>query len=375
YTVELRVPDDCAFDGKPLREFATADVEVIVVSVVRQEGKRALKPGADFVLRKGDQLTVEIDPDALPKLLARTGFELSDQAAGAEQMVGGEVELYEAVVMPRGRLVGKTVMQAELRSTLGLNVVGVARGGRRLRRPLREIRFEPGDVLLIQNRAPKEGDGFHQAGLLPLAPRTLVVNSTRRLVLGLSIFAGAVAMLAMGWMSAAVAFTLAGLLMVLTRLLRLEDAYRAIDMPIVVLLGAMIPVGRAFETTGGATQLAELLVSTASVLPAWSVVGLLLVLTMVLSDVMNNAATAVIMAPIAVHIAEALEASSDPFLMAVAIGASCAFLTPIGHQSNTLVMGPGGYRFSDYWRLGLPLELLIIVLGLPLLLWIWPLSG
>jgi len=161
--------------------------------------------------------------------------------------------------------------------------------------------------------------------------------------------------------------------MILGNLLTPRDVYDAIDWPVVVLLGAMIPVGGALAATGGTALIADGILSLAGDFPPWAILTLVLVAAMTLSDVMNNAATAVVMAPIAAGIAQRMEVSADPFLMAVAIGASCAFLTPIGHQNNTLIMGPGGYEFGDYWRVGLPLEILVIAVAIPLLLIIWPL--
>jgi len=161
--------------------------------------------------------------------------------------------------------------------------------------------------------------------------------------------------------------------MVLSGVLPVKSVYSSIDWPVIVLLGAMIPVGNALETSGGAGLIAANLLQLADSLPSWAMLAILLLATMFLSDIINNAATVVLMAPIALSVAGGMGVSPDPFLMAVAIGGSCAFLTPIGHQSNTLVMGPGGYRFSDYWRMGLPLEIIILVIAVPAILWIWPL--
>ncbi|MEO1292604.1 MAG: SLC13 family permease, partial [Pseudomonadota bacterium] len=160
-----------------------------------------------------------------------------------------------------------------------------------------------------------------------------------------------------------------------TGILPLRELYDGVDWPVIILLGAMFPIGTALESTGGTETIAQGIVSLAgdAGMPAWGVLTVVLVATMALSDVINNAATALLMAPISVQIANSLSVNADAFLMAVAVGASCAFLTPIGHQCNTLVMGPGGYKFTDYWRLGLPLEILIVVVAVPLLLTVWPL--
>ena len=210
-----------------------------------------------------------------------------------------------------------------------------------------------------------------ELGLLPLPERGLRLGGPRRLGTAFAIFAGAIALSMTGMLPLAVAFIAAILLYVIIGILPLRDLYRHIDWPVIVLLGAMIPVGQALRNTGADVLIAESIAGTAGTLPVWAIVTLLLVVTMLLTDVVNNAATALIMAPISIATAQALGVNPDAFLMTVAIGASCSFLTPIGHQSNTLVMGPGGYRFSDYWRLGLPLEVMVTLIAVPLIMLFW----
>jgi di/tricarboxylate transporter len=235
------------------------------------------------------------------------------------------------------------------------------------------VRFQPGDILLLQGPEKTIHDSIAVLGCLPLADRELQIGRPSRVVPAIGIFGVAIALTAMGFLPVQIAFAGAALLMVMTNLLSLRGAYEAIDWSVIVLLAAMIPVGAALETTGGAAMVAESLLAMGKDSPGWVMVLALLVVTMFLSDVINNAAAAVLMAPIAISLASGLEASADPFLMAVAVGASCAFLTPIGHQSNTLVMGPGGYRFGDYWRVGLPLEVVIAAVAVPMILLVWPL--
>ncbi len=191
--------------------------------------------------------------------------------------------------------------------------------------------------------------------------------------MGVLIFGSSLALAATGLLAIQVAFTAAALVMILVGLLSLREIYESVDWPVIVLLGAMIPVSQALETTGGAGLIAESILSLSGSAAPWITLTIVLVGTMFLSDLVNNAAAAVLMAPIAIGIANGMGASADPFLMSVAVGASCAFLTPIGHQSNTLVMGPGGYKFSDYWRMGLPLEIIIVLVGIPLIMLVWPL--
>ena len=249
----------------------------------------------------------------------------------------------------------------------------MSRQGKPFRGRLREFRFRAGDVLLLEGDPERLPSVIGAIGCLPLAERGLQIQRERKGLLAIGIFVSAVAAASFGLVSLPAAFAAAVGLMVVLNIVPVREIYDAVDWPVIVLLGAMIPVGGALEASGATALLAGGLVDIASGLPAWALLTLVLVVTMTLSDIMNNAATAVVMAPISVGIADGLGANADSFLMAVAVGASCAFLTPIGHQNNTLILGPGGYRFGDYWRMGLPLEAIIVVVSIPMLLWVWPL--
>lgn len=374
YTTEVVVPQGSLLDGRPLSHLQQlSGVDAVAATILRGEQK-TFAPNRNFLLQGGDSIIVEVDPKELRDLVQATGLEVeSHRNLGTEELQDEEADLFEVVVAPGGRLVGQTPSSLELRAHHGLNLLAVSRHGARIRKRLRNLAFKAGDVLLLQSANPGYHETLATLGALPLAPRPLQLGKTpQRIALAVLIFGAALATLVLGWLPAQTAFTAAAVAMVMTRLVTLRDAYRNIEWPVIVLLGAMIPVGHALEASGGAATIARQLGVVAAAVPLPVTVAFILVVTMFLSDVMNNAATAVIMAPISVSVAGALGAAPDPFLMAVAVGASCAFLTPIGHQSNTLVMGPGGYRFGDYWRLGLPLEILIVILGVPLLLWVWP---
>jgi di/tricarboxylate transporter len=277
------------------------------------------------------------------------------------------------IVKPGSTLSGSTPSSMRLRTVYGVNILGLARYGRRMQTRLRDLRFQLGDILLLQGEQHDLDRAISELGCLPLAERRLGIGQPRRLILSMSVFAAAIAATLANVLPIHVSFIAAVAALVLLRIIRLDEVYESIDWPVIVLLGAMIPVGTAVELTGGTVTIASAVVDLSQGLPASWVLGILLVSTMMLSDVINNNATAVLMAPIALTLAERLHVNPDAFLMAVAIGASCAFLTPIGHQSNTLVLAPGGYRFGDYWRMGLPLEIVITLVAMPLLLWIWPL--
>ena len=319
----------------------------------------------------GDVLLLEGEPEALKVYVRRAELEL----LGSETLTAasGDIAIVEVIVKPGSRLSGRTPASMQLRTRYGVNILGLARYGRRMQTRLRDLVFQHGDILLLQGEEGNLERAISELGCLPLAERRLGIGEPRRLIMSTSIFAAAIAATLANVLPIHIAFVAAVAALVLLRIIRLDEVYESIDWPVIVLLGAMIPVGTAVELTGGTVTIANAVVDVSQWLPAWWVLAILLVSTMMLSDVINNNATAVLMAPIALTLAERLRVNPDAFLMAVAIGASCAFLTPIGHQSNTLVLAPGGYRFGDYWRMGLPLEIVITLVAMPLLLLIWPL--
>ncbi|MDH5832789.1 SLC13 family permease [Luteimonas kalidii] len=284
-----------------------------------------------------------------------------------------EIVLQEIVVLPGSGLSGRSATELDLRTHHGINVLAISRAGIRSRRRLRSQRFQEGDLLLVQGTQAAISGFAAQFGAVPLAERALRMPDRRKAITASLVLAAAIALTAFGLLPAAVAFALGVVASMALRTVPPREVYEAVDWPVIVLLAALIPVAGAMESTGTADLLARGLFD--SVAQGHPVLGLVLVMvvTMTLSDLMNNAATAAVMCPIAVGAATTLGVDPDPYLMAVAIGASCAFLTPIGHQNNTLILGPGGFRFSDYWRLGLPVQLVVLVVSIPLLLRVWPL--
>ncbi len=375
YITEVKIPENSPFVGKRLQGMEEVeDSEVTVVSLVR--GDYHLPAPSPFeTLRAGDVVIVEADTDSLKKLLANAGVELAEAKPAAEtELASEEVSVMEAVVMPNSPLEGNTAWTVRLRWRYGINLLGVARYGERLAQRIRQIQLQIGDVLLLQGRSEVLLQAIPLLGCLPLAGRDLRLGEPRRIIVAVGIFAAALMATALWGFPVQITFTAAAVAMTLVRLVPLREFYQSIDWPVVVLLGAMIPVGEALETTGGAELLVSGVRPIAAYLPPTSVLIVVLIGTICLSSIINNAAAAVLMAPIASSIATGLKASADPFLMAVAVGASSAFLTPIAHQSNALVMGPGGYHFGDYWRLGLPLVILVVLVAVPLILWVWPLE-
>jgi di/tricarboxylate transporter len=265
------------------------------------------------------------------------------------------------------------VRQINLRTRFGVNLLAAARQGVRVPALLKDVRFRPGDILLVQGDADTIADAMTRLGCVPLAPRPVSLGAPRRAVLASVFFLAAILLTSLELLPVQIALTMGALAMVFTRIIPLREIYTSVEWPVIMLLGAMMPLGEALETTGGAATVAQALLTVSAGMPSVVTLGLLFVVTMILSNIINNAAAAVLMAPIAIGIARTLGVSADPFLMATCLACSSPFLTPIGHQSCTLVMGPGGYRFGDYWRLGLPLSVLVLVCAIPLVLVFWPL--
>lgn len=374
YITEVKVTGNSRISGKTIAELKqVSDADFQILGLIRK-GKRIHAPDSEEILRNNDIILLESDTESLKEFLEDTGIELVGSKKFRKDAEGSDkIAVVEAVVMADSTLIGRTASDLRLRSRYGINLLAVSRREKRIRRRLDHVVFSTGDVLLLQGREHLLDDTITTMGCLPLAGRSLRIGYQTRIPLSLAIFFFAIVLVVGNFLPVQTAFTLAALAMVLSGVLPVKSVYSSIDWPVIVLLGAMIPVGNALETSGGAGLIAANLLQLADSLPSWAMLAILLLATMFLSDIINNAATVVLMAPIALSVAGGMGVSPDPFLMAVAIGGSCAFLTPIGHQSNTLVMGPGGYRFSDYWRMGLPLEIIILMIAVPAILWIWPL--
>jgi len=402
YLTEARVTAEGKAVGKSLREVEETleQADAQVVGMARGE-LRVFAPNPARRLREGDILVIEAEPESLAAALSSLGLGLEeavppkrersadDQGDGAPatgdepdadaqpedkgHRRDEEVVLQELVVMPGSALGGRSASDIQLRTVYGLNLLAISRQGRRSIKRLRSTAIKPGDVLLMQGPPDSLGGFAAEFGCVPLAARAIRIPDKTRLAAATLIMALAVAGAAFGLLPAAIAFTAGVLAFMALRIVPPRRVYDAVDWPVIVLLGALIPVATAMASTGAADVLAQGLIgSVADGRPVLALV-IVLVVTMTLSDFMNNAATAAVMCPIAIATAVQLGVNVDSFLMAVAIGASCAFLTPIGHQNNTLILGPGGFRFGDYWRLGLPMELLVVAVAIPVLLWAWPL--
>ncbi len=372
YIAEVRVPEGSPVIGKQVRELdADADKsDVDIIGLVRR-GRRMPGLARAVEIRADDILVIEASPDSLEEAIGNLGLQYVGR--GRVALEQDDLTLSEVVVQESSRLAGRSVMQLRLLYRYRVALVGVSRQGKRFRENVRKLVLKPGDVLLLLGPDGRLGDVTGRLGLLPLADRGQRVIQRDKALLAVGIFAAAIVAASIGVVYLPIALGLVVAAYVLFNIVPIREVYDSVEWPVIVLLGSMIPLGGALQATGGTTLIANGIVDLSAGMSAVVVLTLLVVVTMTLSDVMNNTATAVIAAPIAVEIANRLDVNPDAFLMGVAVAASCAFLTPIGHKNNTLIMGPGGYHFGDYWRMGLPLEILIIAVAVPMILVVWPL--
>ena len=375
YIAELVVPEDSKHIGKRLDELTeVADkADVAILGLIR-DGQRLYGQSRSVILRAGDALVLEATPDALDELRSTLDLALADTAREEHLKAGGEgVEIIEVVVTETSRLAGRTAKTVGLAWRQRTVLLGISRQGRKITSHLRSTELRAGDILLLLVPRDTAAHVTDWLGVLPLAQRGLAVTENSKVWLAIGLFAGAVIAASFGIIYLPVALGLVVIAYVLAKIVPLSELYTHIEWPVVVLLGSMIPLGAALETSGGTELIAGALLSLTDGLAPWIVLTVLMVVTMTLSDVLNNTATTIVAAPVGIQMAQTLGVSPDPFLMAVAVAASAAFLTPIGHKNNTLILGPGGYGFGDYWRMGLPLEIIIIAVSIPSILVFWPL--
>ena len=375
YLSEARIPSASTFAGKTVQDVEEFGDGGVAITAIIREGNRRYIPHGDWTLFEHDVLVLQADPAMLKPFLDQGQLELVG-AAGRSLLLAKEEELetVEAVVMAESPMVGQTSFDLHLRRRFQTNLLSIGRGAQRLTTRLARTRFQVGDVVLMQGYAKTLPEAIVQLGCLPLAERYLTIGRKRLRFLPLVILVAVMGLVALKLLPVEVAFFIAAVLVVLLRLLTPKEAYDAIDWPIVVMLGALIPVGESLQTTGAAGLVGNGLTIVAAHLPGGLAVALVLLTSMLVTPFLHHAPAVVVMGPIAAILARNLGFMPDAFLMAVALGASCDFLTPIGHQNNMLVMGPGGYRFGDYWRLGLPLSCIVVAIGTPLILFAWPLQ-
>ena len=385
YMTEARVPSKAKAVGMTLKQIEKEldEVDATIVGLIRNE-VRMRAPDPWRKLRIDDILVIEAEPDSLAGALSALELKLEEdkprdpdtpEARADEEEDENrdeEVTITEMVILPNSSLIGRSAADIHLRTRFAINMLAVSRQGQRSRARLRTLRLKAGDVLLMQGAPQRLSDFATQFSLVPLAERAVRIPNAREALMALAIMGVAIAAAAFGLFPAAIAFAFGVLAVMALRIIPPRNVYNAVDWPVIVLLGALIPVAGAMATTGSAELIAQALMTHVAQGNAIIALAVMIVVTMTLSDFMNNAATAAVMCPIAIGAASALGVSADPLLMGVAVGASCAFLTPIGHQNNTLILGPGGFRFGDYWKLGLPLEVIVVAVAVPMIPLVWP---
>lgn len=372
FVAEARVPVKSELIGKPVSElYALGDEHDVTILGMVRRGVRLPGFSAGNEMRKGDDLVLEGNPKSIEAFVGAAKLTLAKNAN--EGLVDKTMSLMEAIVPADAKVAGRTVDDMRLRYRRGVTLLGISRRGKRFKERVERLKIQPGDVLLLVGPVDQLGDAAEWLGVLPLADRSHTVIQRRKALLAIGIFAAGIAGSVAGLLPLSIALASVIAIFAMLNIITARDIYGSIEWPIIVLLGGLIPLGSAFENAGGTELVTEAIIGRTEGLPVWAILAIVMAVTMILSDFLNAIATALIAAPIGVGVAQSLGVSPDPFLMGVAVAATCGLLTPIGHKNNAIIMGPGGYRFSDYWRLGLPLEIIIIAAGVPTVLLIWPL--
>ena len=375
YVFETSVAENSKLIGAPLREaFPLAEEHDVVITGLIRNHVRLAGSARREIVKEGDILVLEGAAESIEQFVGAARLGSGDPDKNVE-LLGESMAIAEAVVPVGARIAGRSATDLRLAYRYGVMLLGVSRRGRSFRERVRKLQILPGDILLLYGAEDRLDQAVQWLGCLALADRGLTVLQRQKAGLAIGAFALAILAASLGWLYLSVALGAVVVVYVVFGLVKPTEVYESVEWPVIVLLGSLIPIGSALESSGGTALIAQWILFATEGLAPVIVLAILMIVTMSLSDVLNNVATALIAAPIGLEIAGRLELNPDPFLMAVAVAASCAFLTPIGHKNNTIVMGPGGYRFGDYWRMGLPLEILVVAVSLPAILFFWPLTG
>ncbi|MGI9249942.1 MAG: SLC13 family permease [Pseudohongiellaceae bacterium] len=373
YLFELKITEESEWVGKTAATLKKKLKEQGLDLLMLLHKKQRLTQVQKIELARSDVLVLQGSHEDINDFATSEKLMLIPADSVTRKILHSEdTRIMEVVISPQSSLIGRTPADVRFNRRYDINLLAISRAGTEHRYRLRQFKFKQGDVLLFHGDDDSLSDALPKLNCYPLAKRNLNIGLGNKALLALATFIVAITLTAFGYLSIQLALGLATVVMVLLRVVPLREFYKGVDWPVVVLLGAMIPLGAAFETTGTSALLVQGIVGLAGDVSPVLIIAIILIVTMTVSDILNNAATAILMLPIAYNTAISLNLNPDAFLMAVAVGASCAFLTPVGHQNNMLIMGPGGYKFRDYWRVGLPLEIVIVAVSIPLLLYIWP---
>lgn len=374
FVVEAKVSEGSKSIERTVAElYAVGDEHDVTVLGLVRGGRRLPGFAMSETVVEGDLLVLEGTAKAIEGFVGAAALDpYAEETHGG--VTGKSLTLVEAIVPEDSRLAGRTADSLRLQYRRGVTLFGLSRQGKRFRTRVRQLPVRPGDVVLLLGPHARVAQVMEWLGVLPLENRSHDVVKREKALTAIGFFAAAIAATVAGFTTLPIALAVAVCAYALLGIVSPREVYESVEWPVIVLLASLIPIGIALEESGGTKLIADLIVAQSSSLPAWAILTIIIAVTMTLSDFLNNVATALIAAPISIEVANALEVSPDPFLMGVAVAASCAFLTPIGHQNNTIIMGPGGYRFGDYWRMGLPLEILIVAVSVPAILFFWPLT-
>lgn len=372
YLTEIKILADSPLMDLPYQQFETAfDEKIVCLGFIRNK-RRKLQITTHDKVQINDIVIIETSPEQLKTMMQNKYLEVIGDTQPAEIIQAESMAIVEAVVPQGSRMENRSANSMRLRNRFDINIVGISREGTYIKERIKEKKLQGGDVVLLFGKIDNLIDTTNTLGLLPLTQH-ITPKSYQEKYLPILLFIISIILIAAKILPIAIAFTLVIIGLLITKTISINAIYTYIEWPIIILLGAMIPFGNAMQSTGTNTFIANVLLNFTNTVEPIFLLGSIMFITMLLSDVINNSATAVIMAPIALKLSHATMLNPDPFLMAVAIGASCSFLTPISHQNNTLVFGPGGYKFYDYIKLGLPIEIIILIVTLPILPIIWPL--
>lgn len=374
YIAELRVSDKSVKEKTLVSDlFPLADQHDLHILGLVRRGKRLPGRAARQEIRSGDFIVVEGEPKSIETFMGQGALEFSGSEKHSGRVTSGGLTLVEAIVPPEARIAGRTARGLKLLYSHSVTLLGVSRNGKRFTDRVRLLTIKPGDVLLLLGTPERNAAAVSSMGALPLEGRETQVVQRSKAGLSIGIFLAAIGAAVLGWVSLPVALAGAVIALIAVGLVSGSEVYDSIEWKVIVLLASLIPLAEAFEKSGGAELIASQILLLTQGFPAWVSLLALMIVTMTLSDFLNNVATTLIAAPIAIGMAAATGTNPDAWLMTVAVAASCAFLTPIGHKNNTIILGPGGYQFGDYWKMGLLLELLVIAVAFPMILIVWPL--
>jgi len=372
YASKYFVPKDSSIVGKSVEEFKKSIKEDFMVCFIFRGKEKITDISEDTKIEKGDFLILRSSLNSLKQINNLTDLNLVTIGGDFKKEIDERSYEAEAGINQYSVLKGMTLEQANIESLYEMEVEAISRKKGKIKEDFSKMSLEEGDILLLRGKEDSINQFIMDFDLLPLAERDIHLEPSAKMTTSLGIFSLSVVMATLNILPAHVSFFIGAVLMVLVGVTSLKETYKRIDWPIIITLGSLIPFGEAMVVSGAAETISSSLLSFTSFASPLVMLGIVLAVSIILSDFVNTIGVAVLMAPIAILLANGLGVSVDPFLMAVAMGGACAFLTPVGHQVNLLVMRPGGFKFTDYWKVGLWLDLIVFIVGIIVLPIFWP---